>query len=376
MKTIFGYLTDGKLFFAACITLLVGCVPSPKNETELTNIQPILIGTYTDGLSEGIYQVSFDKKEGGLSNLRLVAESTNPSFLTVNNSADEVFAVTENDPGGLVIYARQPNGELIKKSQLPTEGIHPCHVALNGDQNLVSVANYSSGNVSLFQKTKESWALIHQFQHEGTGPNKDRQEGPHAHFNTFRRDNTLYAVDLGTDKVMGYKVLSDTTIDSFVAHQAEPGDGPRHLVFHPSQNFVFVVNELTNTVTSHRVTPEGTFSLIDRIDMLPEGFSAYSKAADIHLSENGKYLYASNRGHNSIVIYEVSDEGELELVGWQSEGIKTPRNFTLSPEGNHLLVANQDANNIIVFAVEKDGTLSPTEHQIEVGSPVCLVFVP
>ena len=350
--------------------VLIACGPQNEEKSQVnSDISNIYIGTYTQGESEGVYSAQFDSKSGKLSNLELVSNSENPSFLALIDD-DKLVAVNEIDPGMITLF------DLTSKTiiqDLPTDGIHPCHVSVNEELGLVSIANYSSGSLTFMRYNEGKLSLEKTFQHYGSGPNLDRQEAPHAHFSTFSKDGSLmFACDLGIDRVMAYPLAN---LDSgFVAWEAQPADGPRHLDFHPTKNLVFVLNELSNTVNSFSLQPEGTFEVIDRASTLPEDFQDFSKAADIHVSPNGRFLYVSNRGYDSIAIYEISDDGSLTRLGFATEKIQTPRNFTLDPTGRWLLVANQDGNNIISFQVQENGLLKPTNYSIEVGNPVCVVF--
>lgn len=354
--------------------LLLGCMTEKPSETETI---PLLIGTYTNGTSEGIYSAAFNPKNGEVSSIKLVASTENPSFLTTTEDGKMVYAVNENDPGRMSAYSWNEDGTLKLESTVPTQGIHPCHISINEALGLLSVANYSSGNISMFSiENKQKPILIASRQHEGNGPDAERQEGPHAHFSQFLKDNrALYAVDLGIDEIKHYAIEGNNAIsEGTTAIKMSPGNGPRHLAFHPTKNWVFVLNELGGTVASLAIRTDGSLELKDEKGLLPTGYNDYNKAADIHLSPDGKYLYASNRGHNSIAIYKIEESGAMTSIGHEQRGISTPRNFTLSPDGKYLLVANQDTNNVIVFEIEEGGLLNPIGDGITVGSPVCLRF--
>ena len=359
----------------SCIAIalsLFACTPkeeSKEKDEVKSNLTTIYIGTYTEGESEGIYKAQFNEENGALSDLDLVVKSENPSFLTLAGKK-KLLVVNELDPGIVSVVDIEAKKTV---QEISSSGIHPCHVHLNEEKGLVSVANYSSGNLLLLDWKNDSLIFSNFLQHSGSGPDQERQEGPHVHFSTASPNGQyVYANDLGIDKVMAYPITKPDS--GFVAWEAQPGDGPRHLDFHPSKDFVFVLNELSNMVNSLKILENGTFEVIDRKSTLPDGFQDYSKAADIHVSADGKFLYVSNRGYDSIAIYTIAENGELSRVGFASEGIKNPRNFAIDNTGNWLLVANQDGNSIITFKIEKDGLLSPTEHSIRVGTPVCIAF--
>jgi 6-phosphogluconolactonase len=207
---------------------------------------------------------------------------------------------------------------------------------------------------------------------------KPNQESPRAHFAAFNTAGTyLYVVDLGIDKILVYPVSNDGLIgEGQTALEMDPGDGPRHLVFHPEKDLVFVVNELSNSVISAQVDPiTGRMKRLDKKSTLPQGYSDKSYCADIHISKDGRFLYASNRGHNSIAIFKVLENGQVELMGTEPVQGDWPRNFAISPSGKHLLVANQNSNSITVFDVNPEtGLLHFTGQKLEMEHPVCLQF--
>lgn len=370
-------------YFTLTMTMMMAACSAPKTEqaveetTESSKIN-MLIGTYTDDTSKGIYQAKFDPATGDLSDLKLMAESMSPSFLALSGDKNLVFAINELDKGTVSAYKKE-NDSLVLINELRTEGIHPCFVDLHESRSLVAVANYTSGDGAVFQKDAAGQLsdVLFTYKHEGSGPNEKRQEGPHAHCSMFSPDgNFVYVVDLGIDQIKGYATNGDQVGQGFTALALEAGDGPRHLVFHPTKQMVFVINELSNTVVSATVNPEtGVFTLIDRETTLPADFTEHSQCADIHISSDGKFLYGSNRGHNSIVIYQISDEGELKMLGTEPVQGNWPRNFTLSPDEKYLLVANQNSDNIAVFERNAEtGLLKYTGKELKMSKPVCLKF--
>ena len=371
------------LFFAI---LLFSCKKDESknipNETKSNeNIARLLVGTYTNETSKGIYSLDFDLKTGQLSNEALLVETPNPSFLTLSKNKELVYAVNEENSGIVTSFGwNADKTKLIKLNEQPSEGIHPCYVALNDSENKLAVANYSSGTLAIYPL--DGNGKIEKFtqreSHEGNGPVKPNQESSHVHCVQFSKNEAfLFAADLGIDKILSYPVLTDGKLGKQqIAMQLEPGDGPRHFVFHPTKDILFLMNELSNTVVSAKVNMEtGILDKIDRKSTLPDDFTEASAGADIHISSDGKFLYATNRGHNSIAVFSVLEDGTLNLLETTSVQGDWPRNFTFSPDENFLLVANQRSNNITIFKRDADsGLLTYTNNEAKLGAPVCLKF--
>jgi 6-phosphogluconolactonase len=354
----------------------------------------LYIGTYTtSGKSQGIYVHQFDPETGRLTPLHVVKGVTEPSFLAIGKERKYLYAVNE-----LVEYEGQKSGavsafEIDQKTgnlrflnKQPSLGGAPCHITVSENQKFVLVANYVGGNVSVYPIEKDGrlGASVDLVQHAGTGPNKERQEAAHAHSITLSRDNRFGVVgDLGIDKVMIYAFddrtgkLSPNPAQAF--YQTKPGAGPRHFTFHPTGKFAFVINELDLTISSLAFDKNsGKLTEIQTVPTLPAGASAAgASCADIHVSPSGRFLYGSNRGHNSIVSYKIDEQtGRLEYLEHVSTQGKKPRNFVIAPNGKFLLVANQDSDNIVVFQVdEHTGRLKATGQAVNVPVPVCLKFV-
>lgn len=349
------------------------------DEPEVDNKTEMLVGTYTGAGSEGIYMLSFDPAEGTLSNKRLAATVKNPSFLTISADNRYVYSVGETDSGVVAAFGWESGSDSLKViNKVSAQGAAPCYIDYSSKQNMVAVANYVSGNVG-FYGVKSDGSLMDEpviFHHEGAGPNKNRQESPHAHCSIFSKDDRfVYVVDLGIDEVKVYPV-GDTVGAGSTALKLHPGDGPRHMVFHPDKDFAFIVNELSNTVVSASVNKEtGELTMIDRAGTVPEDFKEHSQCADIHISKDGKHLYASNRGHHSIAIFNVAEDASLERVGVESVRGDWPRNFTLSPDERFLIVANERSDNIVVFKRDQQtGLLTFTGNEVSLSKPVCLKF--
>ena len=339
----------------------------------------ILCGTFTDRESKGVYLLNFDPNSGEISNERLAYEAPNPTFLTTSKDGKKIYTAERNDTTAVVSFrywdTQQNKFTLINKQN--TLGVGPCHVALNGLETLITINNYNSGSMAVF-RTKADGGIEGNpafFQREGSSIVPERQDGPHAHFGSFNKSGDIvYSNDLGLDKVFGYRSGNGRPVE-FVALELDPGDGPRHFDFHPTKPWVFIVNELSGTVTSALIKADGTFETISKASTLPADWDGHKQCADIHVSNDGRFVYASNRGHNTIGILSIDEDGKIKLINNQPTGGDWPRNFAFSPDGNFLLAANRHTDNVVVFKVDKEtGLLNETGFEAKVPSPVCLKF--
>lgn len=349
----------------------LGCGSNSRNNENHT--YRVFTGTFTSNESNGIYLVRFDTEDGGLSAPALAAETSNPSFLSPEG--EFLYAVNANDSGLVVSY--QWDGKLEYKDARHTLGAGPCYVAISESGRVAAVANYRSGSVAVFQVDRGKFIGEGTVrQHQGSGPNVDRQKGPHAHYCQFVHDDRmLYVADLGIDEIVGYPVDGSGSVgQGHTALKLDGGDGPRHMAFY--KDLVFIVNELSNTVVSAKADHEnGLFEKIDKKSTLPPGFEGESFAADIHVADDGKYLYTSNRGHNSIAVFSIAEDGRLEWIGAESSGGDWPRNFAIAPGGDYMLVANQRSGNIVSFQIDANsGMPVPTGYVTNVPEAVCLQF--
>ena len=350
-----------------------------EKKVSTTTIE-LLVGTYTNKTSKGIYKLAFNTSNGSLVNKGLVAETTSPSYVTFSSDKQFVYAVGEGETGTVSSFkwnADRTQLELI--NTLSSEGLGSCFVELNKKEDLVAVANYSSGNLSLFGTNSDgSLQKSPQVrQHTGSGSALPNQTEPHAHCSKFYNDKFLYVVDLGIDEVTSYSIDENRKLgQKNIALETDVSDGPRHLIFHPTLDISYVINEISNSIIVSKINQkDGTFSRVQKISTLPEEFKEKSHCADIHISDDGKFLYASNRGHNSIAVFSVAKNGVLTMLGTESVRGDWPRNFTLSPDGKFLLVANQNSDNIVVFNRNKEtGMLSFTGSELKLSMPVCLKF--
>ncbi|MDQ3815148.1 MAG: lactonase family protein [Armatimonadota bacterium] len=350
----------------------------------------VYIGTYSKGGSKGIYVYRMDATTGELTFTGQTAETQNPSFVVVHPTGRYLYAVSEvgktnGKPGGAVsAFVIDPEtGGLTLLNQQASQGTSPCHLSVDATGQLLTVANYSSGTVAALpvQEDGKLGEATSVKQHEGSSVNPQRQKEPHAHSCTIDAANRFaFAADLGVDKVFIYRVdpeKGELTPNDVPFVQVHPGAGPRHFDFHPSNRYGYVINEIDSTITAFDYNAEkGTLSEIQSISTLPADFSGKNSCADIHVHPSGKFLYGSNRGHDSIAIFSIDEAtGRLTLVGHESTQGRTPRNFGLDPTGKFLVAANQDTNNIVAFRIDQEtGRLTPTGQTIEVPAPVCVKF--
>lgn len=348
----------------------------------------LYVGTYTRGQnsSKGIYRTILDTDTGELYNPVLAAEATNPSFLEIHPNGKYLYAVSEvGGSGGVSAFAvDKSTGDLTLLNQQSSGGAGPCHVNIDHTGKNVLVANYGSGSASVIPiKSNGSLGEPTGFvQHTGSSVNPNRQKEPHAHSINPGPDNRFaFVADLGIDKIMIYRLdVEKGTIEENNPPFAKlkPGAGPRHFTFHPNGKYAYVINELDCTVTAFTYEPaSGALNDIQSITTLPEGFNGSNTCAEVRVHPNGRFLYGSNRGHNSIAVYRINRRyGTLTFVEHETADIKTPRNFNIDPTGKFCLVANQDGNSIVVFRINRrTGELEPTGHKITVGRPVCIRFL-
>jgi 6-phosphogluconolactonase len=365
---------------------LAGAVTVPAIARPHRQSLLLYVGTYTSGTSEGIYTYELDPLTGGLTRLNSV-KSNNPSFLVVNPgrflyAVNEVSEMDGKRTGAVSSFAIGSEGQLTFINQQASEGADPCHLSIDRKRKALLVANYTGGNVSVLpiQRDGSLGSASDVEQHEGTGP-REQQKGPHAHCIKLDRANRYaFAADLGSDKVMIYR-FNSVTAKLEPAQQPfaalHPGAGPRHLTLHPNGRYLYVINELDSSITTFRYNPvKGALTAFESVSTLPRDFSGTSYCADIHVSRSGRFLYGSNRGHNSIVVFAIDPRsGRLGLVEHVSTEGKWPRNFTIDPSGRFLLVANQHTDNVVTYHIDaQTGRLTPTGHVAEIPVPVCLQF--
>lgn len=354
----------------------------------------LYVGTYTqkeghvDGKAQGIYQYKTNLELGTLTNRTVIDGIVNPSFLELSPDGTRLYAVSEigakDDTTGYVMaYAIQPQSKAVTPvSRQVTLGFAPCHISVDRARKWLFLTNYVGGKVLVYALTTDGFigGIADTITLEGSGPHPE-QEASHPHSAILSPDNRfVYVSDKGTDKVMIYQLdrqkgKLNPAEQPFV--QVQAGAGPRHFTFHPQLPYAYLINELDATVNAFQYNSEnGGLQEIQSISTLPESYDGFNACADIHISPDGKFLYGSNRGHDSIVIYRINQKnGQLTLVGHQPTQGEFPRNFALAPGGDFLFVANQNSDNIVIFRVNKDdGTLTPA-HEAVCPTPVCLKFL-
>jgi len=357
----------------------------PSKELSMPVTTRVYVGTYTKE-SKGIYLYHLNPATGELTYESAVEGIQNPSFLDIHPNGQSLYSVSEvgGDPGGAIAaFSIDPsNGHLAPLNQVSSCGKGPCHLSIDATGSYVLAANYSSGSVAMIP-IKDDGSLgepADSAQHEGSSADPSRQKGPHAHSITVAPDNRFaYAADLGLDQILVYEL--DYAAGKLVPQlpvTVQPAAGPRHFAFHPNGAYGYLINELDNTFVAYsRDAATGTLTELQVISTLPEGFSDTSYCADVHVSADGRFLYGSNRGHDSIAIYAINgDTGKVSPVGYESTQGKFPRNFGIDPSGSCMLVANQNTDDIVSYHINKDsGTLKPTGHVTKVGAPVCVKMV-
>jgi 6-phosphogluconolactonase len=372
------------LFMFACVAV-VGLHSAARGAD---GRERVYFGTYGEGPHEGIFVAELDTATGVVSQPRLAAPAVNASFLAFDPTHKYLYAVAEvstldgQKTGGVIAFAVDAaTGQLTRINEQSSQGAGPCHLVVDKTGKNVLVANYEGGTAAVLPilakgRLRPASSIT---THKGKGPNPERQEAAHAHsINLDPANRFAFVADLGCDKVFVYRF--DAATGSIKANEPRfaavaPGAGPRHFAFHPSGRFAYVVNELGSTITVFWYDADnGTLSNIQTISTLPKGFKETNTAAEVVVHPSGKYVYSSNRGHDSIAIFSVEPiTGRLTSLGHESTQGKTPRNFSVDPTGTFLLAANQDSNSVVVFRVDPaTGRLKPTGQTLKVHNPVCI----
>jgi 6-phosphogluconolactonase len=382
------------VFFLFLLAIYAVAAPTPQKQKYL-----MYVGTYTTeagSTSKGIYAYRFDSDTSELTPIGLAAETANPSFLAVHPNHRFLYAVNEvgnykgEKSGAVSAFAiDHATGKLTLLNQVASKGADPCYITVDKTGKYVLVANYTGGSVGVFPvladgRLGETSSFI---QHTGHGADPERQEGPHAHSIDLSPDNRFAIVDdLGLDETLvyrfdsakGFLALNDPQLYTTLA-KADPGAGPRHFAFHPDDKFAYVVNEMQSTVSAFSYDGAGgVLRRLQTISTFPKEFSAHNDDAEIEVHPSGKFLYASNRGHDSIAVFAIdSNKGTLTLIEYAPTRGQTPRSFEIAPGGSLLFAENEKSNNIVVFRIDdKTGRLTPTGKVEEVAEPVCVKFVP
>ncbi len=345
----------------------------------------MFVGTYTDGKPDkGIYVYELDQKTGILSLVFNTENVVNPSFLTVSPDGKFLYACTETklpQHGNISAYSiEDSNGSLKFINKQSTNGENPVYVSVHKNNKFVVTGNYGEGNVTVLTKNEDGSLnpFVQSIQFSGTSINKERQEKPHVHSTNFSPKNDfLFLPDLGTDKIRTFKFYEKQTKPLIEANEltisTEAGAGPRHIAFHPNQKFVYSIEEMSGNIIGYAYK-NGQLNQFQSTKSNQKKADIYS-SADIHISPDGKFLYATNRVENTISIFKIAKKGLLTLLGHESTFGETPRNFNIDPTGNFVIVANQSSNNIVVFRRNiKTGLLTKISDDTKVLHPSCLQF--
>jgi 6-phosphogluconolactonase len=351
----------------------------------------VYVGTYTGpNRADGMYVYRMDPASGALTRLQLVTGVNNPSFLAFHPNGRYLYAVEEisnyqgQNSGSLAAFGiDQASGALTLLNRTSSYGSIPAHLQVDPAGRFLVVANYVGGNdvVVAIGADGRLGDLTDSKQHEGMGPNRQRQEGPHPHMILFDpAGRYVFDPDLGLDKILAWRWdgANGRLLGNELPYgQVSSGAGPRHMAFHPGGRWAYVINELDNTVSAFAYDPErGALQIIQTLSTLPADFAGTSNCAEIMVHPNGRFLYGSNRGHNSLAIFAVDAQtGKLTPAGWEPTQGETPRNFNIDPSGTLLLAANQNGNNIVPFRIDQQsGRLTATGAVTTAATPVCLLF--
>lgn len=371
-----------KIILLCLLGILLSGVPADAKKYIL------YVGTYTKGMADGIFVYSFNDQSGKLIDLKIPAVSNNPSFLTISANKKYLYAVGELDnldsskSGGVSAFRIEKNNKLTLINHVLTHGANPCHVCISPDGKKLVASNYSGGNLSVFNVLPNGSLseMVQRIQNTGSGPFPGRQTEPHAHSAQFDpTGKLLFAADLGIDELKIYSVGTGEiplTPNEQPFVKFAPGSGPRHFDFSADGRFIYVISELSSTITV-LMKYGGEWKQVQTIKTLPKDFKGESWCADIHLSADGRFVYGSNRGHNSISVFKREpNSGKLIRIETVSVEGNWPRNFVIDPTGRFLLVANQKSNDITVFKIDgPSGKITFTGIKVPNQSPVCLQFL-
>ncbi|WP_429950674.1 lactonase family protein [Enterococcus sp. AZ101] len=340
-------------------------------------LEQMLLGTYTRRESKGIYQITLDTEKETLSDATLLVEETSPTYLALNQEGD-LFNVTSVDgEGGMAAY-KHHDGHFDLLNKVTEAGAPPCYVALDEEKQLVFGANYHQGIVHVYRiladgQLEHTDKIIHD---EPTGPHEN-QDNAHVHYTDLTPDRRLVVCDLGTDRVYTYDVSAEGKLSEVAQYVAEPGTGPRHLVFHPNNQYAYLFGELDSTVTVLAYNAaDGSFEQVQKVSTLPDGFNEFNGGAAIRISADGRFVYASNRGHDSIAVYATAKDGSnierIQLISTEGE---IPRDFDLDPSGKFVVAANQNTDNLTLYRRdEATGLLEMIQKDVYAPECVCVYF--
>ena len=333
--------------------------------------ETVYFGTYTRRLSKGIYKADFDTETGQLANLELFAAEPSPTYLAFDQQQHLYTVGSQDGLGGIAAY--KTDGALL--NHVVEEGAPHCYVAVDEKCGLVYGANYHKGQVLVYKRqTDGSLIQTDLDQHSGQGPHEN-QTSPHVHFTDLTPDQYLVTCDLGTDEVTTYDVSPEGKLSKLYTYHSQAGAGARHIVFHHHYKIAYLICELNSTIEVLIYDGVGEFERMQVISTLPDGYEGFNATAAIRLSKDGKYLYASNRGHDSIAVYTILADGSLELLEIVPSHGKNPRDFDLTPDQEFLIAVHQDSDNATVFKRNpKSGRLAELSNDFHVPEAVCINF--
>jgi 6-phosphogluconolactonase len=340
------------------------------------------VGTYTKGDSEGIYTFTLDTDAAKITEVKIAAKLDNPTYLNISQTNRYLYSVVkEGDSGGIASFSINEEGKLIPLNSQTSAGSAPCHVSLDSKNHFAFSANYHKGTVESYLINQENGTVnspVSIIQHEGTGPDP-RQEKPHTHFAGVTPDEKYLAVvELGSDQLITYEIGEDGKLTETNKLAINPGSGPRHLDFHPNKKFAYLMTEFSSEVIVLKYNQEdGSFTNIQSVSTLPDDFKENNQGSAIHLSADGRFVYAGNRGHNSIAVFQVNIEtGELQFVERISSEGDWPRDFEIDPTGKFIVALNQESSNLVLYARDMvTGKLTLLQSDIGVPYPVCVKFL-
>lgn len=371
--------------FGFVLTLLI--VDSPEISAQPGTKSIIYGGSSSARGSKGIYVLEFDQQKGTLKELQTVTEGSSPGFLAFSPNKDFLYSIygkgtLEDGNGAVMAFKIDPFTGLLKKvNEQSVGGKGPAHISIDPKGRFAYTANYGDASVTVFPINSDgTLAKASDYvKHTGSSTNPQRQKEPHPHSSIPSADGKfLYVSDLGTDKIVIYEVMNGGKLKPAAVPfaQVPAGSGPRHFKIHENGNFAYSVDELSNTIVAFKVNKKtGALTIIERLSMLPEGYSEVTYASDVHFSPDQKFIYATNRGHESLVIYEVNSKtGKLKMIGHESTLGKHPRNFMISKSGEYVLVGNTNTDNVVIFNRDtKTGLLKPNGVQHTIPAVSCLI---
>ena len=333
--------------------------------------ETVYFGTYTRRISQGIYKADFDTETGKLANLKLFAAEPSPTYLAFDQDQHLYTVGSHDGKGGIAAY--KTDGSLL--NHVVEEGAPHCYVAVDEKRSLVYGANYHKGQVLVYKRKEDgSLELADIDQHTGHGPHEN-QTSPHVHYTDLTPDQYLVTCDLGTDQVTTYDVSPEGKLKKLTTYNSNPGAGARHLVFHHHYKIAYLICELNSTIEVLIYDGVGEFEQMQVISTLPDDYNGFNGTATIRLSKDGKYLYASNRGHDSIAVYSILADGSLELLEIVPTHGHNPRDFDLSPDQEFLIAVHQDSDNATVFKRNPEtGRLAELSNEFHVPEAVCISF--